>query len=419
MQIKNWIYLNSFLCLLILSGCDSNPKKETKMLPETGDWRMEMSLGEGLILPFQFSLKENAGEWEMTIFNAKEEIVVDEITWRDDTMVAQLPVFESEFILKVIDFKSLSGVWINHYKGDDYRIESRASHGKQARFLEKSDAPSINLAGKYAVLFSPESESPGPAIGLFEQEGSNIIGTFATERGDYRHLEGNVFGNTLFLSTFDGSHAFLFKAEQTDSGLVGQFFSGVHWEEDWVAVKNDSVSLRNADSLTFIKEGYEGIDFSFPNEKGKQVSLKDERYQNKAVIVQIMGSWCPNCLDETNYFSELYSQYNEQGLEIIALAFERTKTAEQAIKNLARIKKKTNASYEFLLAGSTRADKAAEKLPMLNHVMSYPTSIFIDKDGKVRRIHTGFYGPSTGNYYIEFTEKTEKLVEEMLSELDS
>jgi len=130
-----------------------------------------------------------------------------------------------------------------------------------------------------------------------------------------------------------------------------------------------------------------------------------------------MGSWCPNCLDETRYLSTLYDKYNSQGLEVIALAFERTKTEEKAFENLSKLKHKTGAKYTFLLGGATRADKAAEKLPMLNHIMSYPTAIFIDKNKKVRRIHTGFYGPSTGDFYNDFVKETETLVQELLSEI--
>ena len=53
---------------------------------------------------------------------------------------------------------------------------------------------------------------------------------------------------------------------------------------------------------------------------------------------------------------------------------------------------------------------------MLNHVLSYPTSIFIDKKGRVRKIHTGFNGPATGDKYTEFKAEFESFVSELLSE---
>lgn len=415
MPMKKWVYLSSCLLLLLSFAC-VNQEEEKKMVAKLGEWRMEMDLGNGKVLPFQFSLSEKEDKWKMIIFNAKEEIEIDEIIWKQDTMIAKLPVFESEFVLKLINPNSFVGEWINYYKGSDYKIPSIAKYETNTRFSNLKPEFSKEFDGKYEVYFSPETEDKGKAIGIFEQKGNKLTGTFATERGDYRHLEGNVSGNQLFLSTFDGSHAFLFEAEKTDSGLVGKFYSGTHWEENWIAKKNASVSLRNADSLTYLKEGYTGLSFSFPNAEGTIVSLSDKRYQNKVVIVQIMGSWCPNCLDETEYLSKLYKKYNSQGLEIIALAFERTRTKEQAFKNLGRLKAKTSASYEFLLGGAKREDNAAEMLPMLNHIMSYPTAIFIDKEVKVRRIHTGFYGPSTGKYYTDFTTKTEELLKQMLNE---
>ena len=322
---------------------------------------------------------------------------------------------DGEFLLKIIDKNTLSGVWLNYYKGDDYKIPVKASAGKNSRFKTGSTLPS-DFESRYKVVFSPGTEDSYNAVGLFKQNKNLLTGTFATETGDYRHLAGNVSGDTMYLSTFDGSHAFLFIAHKTDSIISGAFYSGTHWKENWVAEKNNTFQLKNADSLTYLKEGYETLSFSFPNNENEQVSLEDAQYENKAVIVQIMGSWCPNCLDETNFFTELYNTYNDKGLEIVALAFERTKNKEKAIQNLKRLKKTTGAEYEILLAGSTREDKAEEKLPMLNHVMSYPTAIFIDKNKNVRRIHTGFYGPSTGKYYEDYVKETKVLIEKMLNE---
>ena len=413
--MQKWVISSSLLLLFACGEKQANIEIETSSL-QIGGWRMEMDLGGDNVLPFEFDLEGKNDSLKMTIFNDKEVIEVTELFWKEDSLFAQLPIFESEFILVKKSKTLLEGVWVNYYKGADYQIPVKATYGKTARFTSASDDFMEHVSGKYEVHFSPNTADESNAIGLFKQEGNKLTGTFATETGDYRHLAGNVVENKIFLSTFDGSHAFLFKAEQTGSGLVGTFLSGTHWKEIFTAVKNDEVVLRNPNELTFIKEGYEGLAFELPDAEGKLVSLKDERFNNKPVIVQIMGSWCPNCLDETKYLTSLYNKYNYQGLEIVALAFERTSSKEKALINLSRLKKKTGASYTFLLGGATRNDIAAEKLPMLNHIMSYPTAIFIDKKGAVRRIHTGFYGPSTGKYYADFVTETEDLVEKMISE---
>lgn len=74
--------------------------------------------------------------------------------------------------------------------------------------------------------------------------------------------------------------------------------------------------------------------------------------------------------------------------------------------------------YPILLAQFGSSDKALaqEKLPMLNHILSYPTSIFIDRKGNVRKIHTGFNGPATGEKFIEFQKEFDGFVKQLIAE---
>ena len=131
-----------------------------------------------------------------------------------------------------------------------------------------------------------------------------------------------------------------------------------------------------------------------------------------------MGTWCPNCLDESKYYTQFYKANQDKDFEIVALAFEYAKTKEKALQGIKRLQKRLSIDYPILLAqfGSSDKGEANEKLPMLNHVMSYPTSIFIDKQGKVRKIHTGFNGPATGQKYIDFRKDFEDFVALLLSE---
>jgi hypothetical protein len=52
---------------------------------------------------------------------------------------------------------------------------------------------------------------------------------------------------------------------------------------------------------------------------------------------------------------------------------------------------------------------------MLNQIVSYPTMIFIDKFGEVRRIHTGFSGPATSTYE-DFKADFNLFINELLNE---
>ncbi|NRA91741.1 MAG: TlpA family protein disulfide reductase, partial [Psychroserpens sp.] len=170
--------------------------------------------------------------------------------------------------------------------------------------------------------------------------------------------------------------------------------------------------------LTFLREGYDTLEFSFPDANGNMVSLDDERFEDKVVVVQIMGTWCPNCLDESKYYSQYYNTKNDDNVEMVALAFEYSKTEEKAFQSIQRLKEDVGIDYPILLAqyGTSSKQKAQEKLPMLNHVLSYPTSIFIDKQGKVRKIHTGFNGPATGDKFIEFKRDFTTFLEQLSGE---
>jgi thiol-disulfide isomerase/thioredoxin len=141
------------------------------------------------------------------------------------------------------------------------------------------------------------------------------------------------------------------------------------------------------------------------------ISLSDDRFKNKVVVLQIMGTWCPNCLDESKYLAQYYKEHSKD-LEIIGLAFEYVKTEEKAFANINRLKERIGITYPILLAqvGSSSKAKANDKLPMLNHVLSYPTTIILDKNGKVRKIQTGFNGPATGERYTKFKAEFESLI---------
>jgi thiol-disulfide isomerase/thioredoxin len=219
-------------------------------------------------------------------------------------------------------------------------------------------------------------------------------------------------------SVFDGAHAFLFSGKIAGDNMKGAFYSGNHYKSLFKGVRNADYELPDEDTLTFLNEGYDTLEFSFPDMEGNQVSLSDDQFQDKVVIVQIMGSWCPNCLDESKYYSQYFKENSNEGLEFLTLAFEYAKTPEKAIASLKRLKERVGIEYPILLAQYGTSDKkeAQKKLPMLNHVLSYPTTIFIDKKGKVRKIHTGFNGPATGDKYVEFKTEFERFVGELLAE---
>jgi thiol-disulfide isomerase/thioredoxin len=295
-------------------------------------------------------------------------------------------------------------------------VPFKAIYGSEDRFKAKNESTNSNVTGIWETYFSPDLKEEYVGKGIFLQEDNRVTGTFRTTTGDYRYLDGILDGDSLKLSAFDGAHAFLFNARVTDSTMNGVFYSGNHFKEPFVATRNDGFELPNPDSLTFLNDGYDKLAFTFPDVKGNLISLSDDTYQDKVVVVQLMGTWCPNCLDETKFLVDYLEENND--IEVIGLAFESAKTKEIAIEGIERLKDRIGVDYPILLAqyGTYDKQKAQEKLPMLNHVLSYPTTIFVDKKRNVRKIHTGFNGPATGEKFIEFKKDFNELMTELVSE---
>ncbi|MEM8548891.1 MAG: TlpA disulfide reductase family protein, partial [Pseudomonadota bacterium] len=246
---------------------------------------------------------------------------------------------------------------------------------------------------------------------------SDVTGTFLTETGDYRYLNGQVKGETFEFGTFDGAHAFLFRATlDNNNALQGEFWSGSYPEETWSATRDADVALRDGGALTYLNKGFERLEFSFPDESGTMVSLQDERFTDKVVIVTLVGSWCPNCHDETALLAELYTRYSGEGFEVIALMFEHLEDEDAAWTQINAFRTKFDLQYPTLLAGISEKTQAASKLPALNHILSFPTAIFIDRRGAVRHIHTGFTGPGTGVHYEALRQDTIERIESLLAE---
>ena len=295
----------------------------------TGAWRGLLKLNDSTQLPFNFEVKYDLDIYSVVFSNAEEKIIANEIAIKGDSVFIKMPVFDSEFKCKNYG-DSLKGVWINHARKEKNVLPFTAYYGNKNRFIIKTWTNyEPVVTGKWEVEFEPGTSDNYKAIGDFKQlnviQDSKLTGTFSTETGDYRYLEGIMANNDLFLSCFDGAHAFLFKAKLNGDKLVnGHFYSGAHGHETWIAKRNEKFQLRNPDSLTYLKPGYSKVDFSFKNLAGKQISLSDAKYKNKVVIIQLMGTWCPNCMDETKFLSPFYDNYKSKGLEIIGLAFERT-----------------------------------------------------------------------------------------------
>lgn len=373
----------------------------------SGQWFGYLELEKTVQLPFTFFVSKNS----VTINNDTEKIQLTVREGITDSIDLVFPNFDSFLRISTQNKKRLSGYWYNRQKGINYKIPFYADKSPK-----KNHSSSASVHGKWEATFAINSKSPYKAIGMFTQENGSITGSFLTETGDYRYLSGTMIDDQLHLSTFDGAFAFVFRATLTNNKLHGIFYSGNHYKTTWEATPNENFELPNADSLTYISNHDTRLHFEFPNITGGTTVFPDDIHNNQVTIIQLMGSWCPNCLDESMFFKELIDLYGNRGLQVVTICYEIPKTLEQKITVVKRMAERNHLDFTFLIGGDAQKSQASMHFPMLNEVISFPTSLYIDKRGEIRKIHTGFSGPGTGEYYEEFRKKTIAFIEDLLNE---
>lgn len=406
--MKNLI---SLLLISLLFGCNSNLQKSVNF---EGEWHSYLDLGEDQ-LPFWMTLEKSGDQWTAFLINDQEKLAVPDVTIKGDSIHIIMNAFDSEVFAKLENDGVIRGRYQRNYQ-ENYKSKFVAERNIETRFpvLEK---PKSDFTGKWEFEFTRSDSSTYKAIGVFEQAGNKITGTFLTNLGDYRFLEGNVSGDTFFLSAFDGGHAFFFTGSEGKSGIVkGRFRSGPIYFQTFSAVRNEYFELPENTELTQLEEGYETLDFSFPDTNGKIVSLSDSIFQDKIVLVQLFGTWCANCMDETNFLAPWYEENKAKGIEVVALAFESKPDFDYAVGRLKKHAERFDVPYPQLIAGVSKKEEAAKSLPALKEVLAFPTLIYMDKNHIVRKIHTGFSGPGTGEYYAKWIEEHKLFIDKLLAE---
>ncbi|MFN8342858.1 MAG: TlpA disulfide reductase family protein [Cyclobacteriaceae bacterium] len=364
-------------------------------------------------IPFQFDVSHINGRVAVQLVNGEEHAPLDSAYWQNDSLRINIDLYDSYLIGKASDGQFI-GQLRRNYEGSK-PLSFQAAH-QPDRFTVRDTTELTHAAGTWSVLLtSARDSSKRYTVGVFHQKGHLVTGTLLTTTGDYRYLDGVVDGNELKLSVFGGSSPMLLKGTLKGESLEGQFISP--FGKTWLsAVRSDTAHLPDPYSLTYLKKGTEQLDFTFPDLQGNPVSLKDPKYQGKVVIVTIMGNWCPNCIDEAGLLAPWYTRNKDRGVEIIGLTFERKDDLAYARARVAPLIRRFGITYDILIAGIANKTSASEKLPAVNAVLAFPTTFFIDRSGKVRKIHTGYTGPASGELYDEFVREFNDLTDQLLAE---
>ncbi len=373
---------------------------------------------DGNEIVFSFELHKRIKQPIVYIINGKERIKVDSVRMTADSIIIKMPLFESYF--KAAMNKNIwTGVWFKETSKGTQQIPFTA-RPTATRFPLSNGAATISITGRWEADFASDSGKAINAVAEFQQQGNTLNGSFLTTTGDYRYLSGIVTGKQLKLSTFDGSHAFLFTADITGKNKIinGKFYSGKTFVDQWTAERKSSAVVPPNASAMYLKPGETSLNFRFPDLDSNLISINDERFKNKVVVIQLMGSWCPNCMDETAFLSDYYKANKNRGVEVLGLAYEYSSNFARAKQGLLKFRNRLNVQYPLLFTGVTVSDeqRTEKTLPQVTPIKVFPSLIIIDKKGVVRKLDNGFYGPGTGIHYEQYKKEFNETINQLLSE---
>jgi len=382
---------------------------------EPGTYRAVLQLPGGE-LPFGLDLEREGSGWSGYLINGPERLKLSEVGVDGSHLEIKMPGYLNRLTADAHGNELQGEVVVSKPAGKDQHLPLHAQYKQTYRFFQQPAAHPVDVSGRWSVTFSADNGEKENAVGEFSQSNDVVTGTFLTDTGDHRYLAGQVRGNELYLSTFDGAHAFLYKAARTEGELEGDFWSGLALHKTWTAKRDANAALADAYTVTNMRPGGEQFDFSFPDLAGNTVTSKDARFHGKVLVIALAGSWCPNCHDEAAFLAPLYKEYRDKGLEVVSLQFEHFDDFGRAVAATERFRQQYGIEYSTLIAGISDKDEAAKKLPMLEKFYGFPTTVLIDRNGRVRKVHTGFSGPATGEHYTRFVADFRSNLNQLLAE---
>jgi len=397
-------YIIFVISLIFVTSCDSAFSEQLNSVDYVG----KLEVDKDKYLPFNFSVINDS----TLVVKNSSEIVEFSIEYLRDSIFINSKVFEG-YIKGVLADDKIDGVFVIESLD---RVVPFNSYESTKRFDIDFEENKKLITNTWKFTFNPEKDNTSYSVGLFNSIGQNEIGaTFRTNTGDYGFMHGGYKDGNIVLSTFNGSRAYLLDAELSNDSIKGVMYAGTHSKTMIEGVLDNDFELADEYSLTTLKNNSQKFDFSFENTEGELISIDDDFYEGKSMVIQFMGSWCPNCLDESKFYVDYIKENDLKDIEFVAFAFEYAKTKDRALKSILKLKNELKINYPILLVqyGSSDKEKALEKFPMLNNIISYPTTIFLDRNKEVIKIHTGFNGPATGKKYLEFVKEFDKTIKSM------
>lgn len=375
----------------------------------------------GGAIPFQFDLAANGSG---TLFHGSAQTEFSKVAVHETGIDLSFDWYDA--VLKAAwtePQKELAGTWEHGQLHGKETLPFRASRKPPAKPVSSAHMLKV-IDGDWVLRLAPVGEKDPPpesawmeAVGEFRATDDGLRGTVLTPLGDMRFLTGHIDKSQLSLHTFDGAYATLIRAQVSPPSragevaeLVGRAWFGAFREFQIQGHRADQPpALPKPRKQTKLLPRPAHLIWRFPDHTGRIYSSESPRFRDKVVVIEVLGTWCPNCSDQAAVMVRWADTYRKRGLEVVGLAFEYSDDFDKAATQVERYRKHHDIRFPILIAGTVEAVPHA--LPQLSGLEAFPTTILIDRKGDVRHIHTGFAGPSSRRHAEMVHALEEKLIE--------
>lgn len=376
--------------------------------PLAGLWDAAVVVN-GLEIPFRFEI---AGSHALPVgwfFNGDEKVTSTGGTFANGALTLKFDHYATAVEASLVNGR-LAGIY---NRGASFYPFYAKRFTPSAAF--PNEVPQIDGLWQIGNVASNKGEAAWRFI--VRQSGAEVTAAILRVDGDTGALAGTYRNGKFIVSHFSGARPLVLELTPQPDGSLEILRNRT---EKMIAVKAADAKLKDVPEPTdpsrhsSVKDPTAPFKFAFPDINGKVLSNTDQRFRDKVVIVSISGSWCPNCHDEAPFLAELYRKYRARGLEIVALSFEEETQKARGYPRLRAFNQRYGIDYPVVLAGD-QAD-LAEKVPQIHNLNSFPTTIFLGRDGLVRGVHAGFAGAASGVFHDSAKEEITATVERLLAE---
>lgn len=393
--------------MLLIATLLAASLQATPANPE-GAWRAVLDLAGGP-LRFAMRIESEGATWKGTLCNGPDCEEFSAITVRGDSLRFEMADYDAA-ITAVSKGDSLLGFYRNVGNRGPRVIPFRAGRGEWP-----ATKVGPRLAGSWDATFDHGTRT-SPRVIILRDGERGVEASFIANSGDYGLYWGTASTDSLDVGHFDGAFVYRITGRLDGDTLRGVYHAGARTQTPWTAVRTTGKRHLTPPLEVTKADTTEPFRFAFPDTDGRLVTNEDPRFKGKVVLVDIFGSWCPTCHDAAPTLVGLYDRYHSMGLEIVGLAYEVTGDSVTDNRQVRRFRRKFGIEYPLLVAGLNTVEATAATLPQLEGFTAYPTTLFLGRGGRIRKVHAGFLGPATGAQHTKTVEEFREWVEALLAE---